>query len=269
MDHLLITLFGPFQVRQGDEEVNTFKSNKVRGLLAYLAVEAQRLHRRDSLAALLWPDWPDKQARKNLRYALSNLRSAIGDREAEPAYLDITRETIQFNTDSDQMVDVVEFAQLLSANGATSAGAQALESAVDLYQGEFLEGFSISDSPPFQEWMLLKREQLHRQLVDALRMLSATYLNQGEYETAIFYARHQMELEPWQEDGHRQVMKLLADSGQPGAAITQYEMLRQLLYRNYAIVAVIILLIFYTVKMTDVFADVLIHREKRKYENKA
>jgi len=229
MDHLLITLFGPFRVRQGGEEINTFKSNKVRGLLAYLAVEAQRLHRRDSLAALLWPDWPDKQARKNLRYALSNLRSAIGDREAEPAYLNITRETIQFNYNSDQIVDVGEFAQLLTVNGADGSGFQSLEAAVDLYQGEFLEGFSISDSPPFQEWMLLKREQLHRQLVDALRQLSATYLNHGEPEGARHYARRLVELEPWQEDGHRQVMKLLAESGQPGAALAQYETLRQLL----------------------------------------
>jgi hypothetical protein len=47
-----------------------------------------------------------------------------------------------------------------------------------------------------------------------------------------------------------------------------YEMLRQLLYKNYAIVAVIMLLIFYTVKMTEIFADYLIYRENLKYENK-
>lgn len=229
MAHLSITLFGPLRVRQDSEEVNTFKSNKVRGLLVYLAVEAQRLHRRDSLAALLWPDWPDKEARTNLRYALSNLRSAIGDREAEPAYLTITRETIQFDTNSDQLVDVGDFTKLLSANGVGNTDIKGLEEAVDLYQGEFLEGFSISDSPPFQEWMLLKREHLHRQLVDALRLLSATYQRQDELERALLYARRQIELEPWQEDGHCQVMRLLVDSGQPGAALAQYETCRQLL----------------------------------------
>ncbi len=46
-----------------------------------------------------------------------------------------------------------------------------------------------------------------------------------------------------------------------------YEMLRQLLYKNYSIVVVMILLIFYTVKMTDIFTDYLIHRENMKYEN--
>jgi len=47
-----------------------------------------------------------------------------------------------------------------------------------------------------------------------------------------------------------------------------YEMLRQLLYKNYAIVAMIMLLIFYTVKMTEIFADFLIYRENLRYENK-
>jgi hypothetical protein len=47
-----------------------------------------------------------------------------------------------------------------------------------------------------------------------------------------------------------------------------YEMLRQLLYKNYSIVTVIILCIFYTVKMTEIFADWLLYRESQKYENK-
>ena len=162
MARLSITLFGPFRVGLDGEAVDAFKSNKVRGLLAYLAVESPRVRRRDSLAALLWLDWPDKEARTNLRYALSNLRSAIGDREAETPFLNITRETIKFNKDSDHWVDVREFTQLLSASKAGTQEIDRLVESVNLYQGEFLEGFSISDSPPYQEWTLLKREQLHR-----------------------------------------------------------------------------------------------------------
>ena len=59
---LYITLFGPFRAGLDGEAVTAFSSNKVRGLLAYLAVEAPRVFRRDSLAALLWPHWPDKGA---------------------------------------------------------------------------------------------------------------------------------------------------------------------------------------------------------------
>ena len=120
MSCLTISLFGQFRVEQDGRAVTTFKSNKVRGLLAYLAVEVQRVHRRDSLATLLWPEWSDKEARSNLRYALSDLRNAIGDRQAEPAYLSITRETIQFNTDSEHSIDVLDFTSRLSSAAHTS-----------------------------------------------------------------------------------------------------------------------------------------------------
>jgi hypothetical protein len=46
-----------------------------------------------------------------------------------------------------------------------------------------------------------------------------------------------------------------------------YEMLRQILYKNYDIVIVIILGIFYVVKATDIVTDYLMHRENLKYEN--
>jgi len=46
-----------------------------------------------------------------------------------------------------------------------------------------------------------------------------------------------------------------------------YEMLRQMLYGNIDIVIVLLLLIYYSVKLTDIFTDFVIARETRKYEN--
>jgi hypothetical protein len=65
------------------EPATAFESDKVRALLAYLAVEADRPHRREKLIGLLWPDWPERSARQNLSQALCNLRAAIGDRDAD------------------------------------------------------------------------------------------------------------------------------------------------------------------------------------------
>jgi DNA-binding SARP family transcriptional activator len=74
MAHLSIALLGPFQACLDGQPITTFKSDKARALLAYLAVEAARPHARDTLAALLWPDWPEAYARSSLRSALANLR---------------------------------------------------------------------------------------------------------------------------------------------------------------------------------------------------
>ena len=78
MTKLQVRLFGPHEVAVDDTPVSGFDSDKVRALLAYLVVEAARPHRRQKLAGLLWPDFPERSARTNLRRALSNLRQVIG-----------------------------------------------------------------------------------------------------------------------------------------------------------------------------------------------
>ena len=71
MAHLEMQFLGGFHTSLDGEHLTTYESSKVRALLAYLAAEAHRPQPRESLAALLWPDWPDSAARSNLRYALS------------------------------------------------------------------------------------------------------------------------------------------------------------------------------------------------------
>ena len=229
MARLTLTLLGPFQATLDERPVTEFKSNKVRALLAYLAVEEDRPHPREVLAGLLWPEWPDRDALSNLRYALSNLRKAIGDRDADPPFLLITRDTLQFNTASDYWLDVAAFLEAVQAERADPSATDQLERAITFYQGSFLEGFSVGDSPAFEEWALLTRERLARLMSSALHRLAAVCEQLGEYEAAQYHARRQVELEPWDEEAHRQLMRALALNGQRSAALVQYETCRRLL----------------------------------------
>jgi DNA-binding SARP family transcriptional activator/predicted ATPase len=221
---LSLSCLGPFQVTLDGQPVTTFKSVKVRALLAYLAVEADRPHPREVLAGLLWPDWPDRDALANLRYTLSDLRQAIDDRDASPPFLLITRDSLQFNTASVHQVDVALFQELTSTDDLAR-----LEEGVSLYRGTFLEGFSVSDSAAFEEWVLLMRERLARQVSAALNKLAEGYEQQGEYATAESFARRQIELEPWDEESHRQLMRALALDGKRSAALAQYQACSRLL----------------------------------------
>ena len=226
---LKITTLGSLDVERGSEPITAFESNKVRALLVYLAVESERPHRRERLAGLLWPDFPERSARVNLRGALANLRSAIGDREATPPFLHITRQTVQFNIASDAWVDVAAFNALLARTDAGRPDAARLEEAVELYAGSFLEGFSIPDSPAFEEWALLERERLQRLFAEALGQLADHYQERGAYDVALRHARRLLALDPLMEAAHRQVMGCLARSGQRSAALAQYEACRQTL----------------------------------------
>src|SRR5512135_3563413 len=118
MAHLALGLLGSLQVMVANMPVTSFESDKGRALLAYLAVEANQPHRREALLGLLWPDCPEDIARRNLRQTLYNLRQAIGDRTANPPYLLITHDEIQFNMTSDHILDVATFNALLAASKA-------------------------------------------------------------------------------------------------------------------------------------------------------
>jgi len=229
MAHLSLSLLGPFQVALDGQPVTGFKSNKVRALLAYLAVEADKPHRRESLAGLLWPDWPDRDALSNLRYALSDLRGAIGDRTTEPPFLLISRDSIQFNSASDYKLDVVEFIEAANEYKNLPTFLAKLEKAVDLYQGSFLEGFSLEDSSVFEEWTLLTRERLARQASSMFHALAESYEQREDYLQAQSFTWRQLELEPWDEVAHQRLMRILAHSGQRSAALAQYETCRQVL----------------------------------------
>jgi DNA-binding SARP family transcriptional activator/predicted ATPase len=229
MARLTISLLGPFEVTLDGERLTGFDSNKVRALLAYLAVEAERPHRRDALAGLLWPERPDRAARSNLRHTLFNLRKAIGDHQARPPFLRITRETMQFNTASDYWCDVTAFTSSVATEGWDQAALEQLEGVLALYGGSFLEGFCLKGCPAFDDWSLLVRERLQLQALAALHRLAGYYEQRGQYEQACAHARRQLELEPWQEGAHQQLMRLLALSGRRGAALAQYETCRRLL----------------------------------------
>ena len=117
-------LLGGFHVELDGEAVYAFKTDKARALLAYLVVESDRPHRRETLAALLWPDRPDAAARANLRQALfvppagTHLPWATGSRAAAGQacpFLLVTPTDVQFNTASDYTLDVAELEALAAA----------------------------------------------------------------------------------------------------------------------------------------------------------
>jgi serine/threonine protein kinase/two-component SAPR family response regulator len=238
MSRLKVSLLGPFRVVLDGEPVTRFEADTARALLAYLALHSRMRApcRRETLAGLLWPEQPETEARHNLRQALSRLRTAIGDREADPPLLLISRKAIQLNPEGDVEPDVATFDGLIAACEEHAhrdletcpACVQRLGEAADLYRDELLAGFTLN-SAPFEEWLLVEREQRHRQILEVLHHLAAHHTKAGTYGQAARYARRQLDLEPWRETAHRQLMRALASGGQRVAALRQYEQCQRVL----------------------------------------
>lgn len=226
---LQLFLFGGLQIVENGVSLANFMSNKVPALFIYLAL-TKRPHQRDSLAALLWSEMSDADAKNNLRQALSNLRKFL-----DPHLL-VSRDTIAFNPKAAYTLDVEQFeTQLQFSQTNPQNQIEALQQVANLYQGEFLAGFFVREAPDFEEWMLAQRARLRERALYALHTLTELYLEQGEYNHTIDVATQLLSIDSWREESHRHLMLALARRGQRSAALVQYESCRQLLRKELGI----------------------------------
>ncbi len=226
-DLVRIFTFGGLRIERDGKPLPPFAARKEEALLVHLAV-TQRSHPREVLADLLWDERTQAQALGNLRVVLSGLRQHLAP------YLDITRQMVGLNPENSIWMDAVELdtelAQIAQQWAAPSLDiAERLDRALSLYKGEFLSGFYTRDSQGFENWMIQERERLHRQVIEALHHLVEIYINCDMNSLGITQATRLLQLDPLREDAHRQMMLLLAKTGQRNAALNQFETCRRLL----------------------------------------
>lgn len=240
MPILDMRLLGSFEAGLDNHPLADAISGKQRALLAYLGVEA-RPHHRETLAGLLWSDQPNERALHSLRQALSSLRKALGENHAN-ALLLLRGDTVQLNG-SACTLDVRQFQEKLAAaqRHYTQRAApgrlnpRALQQAVSLYRGNFLDQLLISGAPLFEEWVAIRGEALRQQAVEALAMLAEYHERRGEYTAARQRLARLLEIAPWEETAQRELMRLLALDGQWSAAQTQFNTLRRYLSQELGV----------------------------------
>ena len=212
---LAIRTFGEIVVRAGvNGQPLSFETRTVQALFLYLACQGRPVGR-DQLAELLWPDRSQEQGRANLRVAIHRLRQQF-----DP-FLLISRQGLAFQPAASIVLDVTHFEDRFAAGDLAAATA--------LYHGPFLAGFYLDESPAFEQWALLERERLHILALTAYQQLIAQLTETGQPDAAISAAQRLLRLDPYHEPTHRQLMRLLARSGQRSAALAQYESCRRLL----------------------------------------
>lgn len=214
-----IELLGGLRVRQGDRVISRFQTQKTGALLAYLALHAGRSFPRETMAELLWPDGDPSAIRNRLNQAISSLRRQLHPPGCEPGYvLQADHLALQVNPHT-VVTDVAEFEEALQAAEESGENAtQFLRQAVDLYQGEFLDGY-------YEEWALLERVRLSDQYYEALSQLIRSYAQSGRISEAIEVAIRRLAIDPSDERAHRALMRLYLAAGRPRSALAQYHQL--------------------------------------------
>jgi DNA-binding SARP family transcriptional activator len=209
---LHVKLLGGFETRLATGQPVTLPTRKAQALLAYLATRPGQAHARDKLAALLWADRGDAQARDSLRHTLVQLRKAL----PAPASLIAERRAVVLDTARIE-VDVARFEARAAAGSAED-----LAEAAEIYQGDFLEGFVLRE-PLFEEWLMAERERLRELAVGTLGRRLEQQCAARNAEPAIQTALRLLALDAAQERAHRALMQLYVQQGRRGAALRQYQ----------------------------------------------
>ncbi|MBN1145638.1 MAG: hypothetical protein JXA78_00170 [Anaerolineales bacterium] len=217
---LQITTFGGLSIQLEDQPLTGFASRKVEALLVYLACTG-RPQRREVLAELLWEERSQERSMGNLRVALTSLRKELDD------FVLIERDTVAINPDAQVWLDAAELE-------AGLAGGK-LEQAVALYQGPFLEGYSLREARGFEDWASAERGRLEQLVLDALASLADRNLQRGAFRSGLEHANRLLSLNPLNEGAHRAKMLLLACSGGRSAALAQFESCRQVLIEELGV----------------------------------
>ena len=235
---LEIRLLGGFDVRRDGGDAR-FESQKVRGLLAYLACHAETSIARERLIELFWPESEADAGRRNLRQALYNLRQGLGDDGRRVADAEGANQAIRFELLPDDSLDVAQFLAAVR-RGLPAAGsdpvAADLVRAARLYRGDLLAGFSVRGGGiAFEDWLVGEQERLRESALQALRSLVDHFAARGEYDAALVYGRRLIEVDPLSEEAHREVMRLYVLAGRRRRALTEYEELADLLARELGV----------------------------------
>ena len=214
-----------------DETPIHFDTRKAIALLAFLGAQGGRCTR-DSLVTLLWSRYGPAGGHSALRRTLCAVR-----KELAHDWLAVDGEFIGLRDSEDVRIDIARCSELLQRCeghphgklGACPRCLPLLEEAAQLCRGDFLCGFTLRDSPAFDDWQFVITDACRRQAARILERLAICHSATGKYEQALDDARKLVDLDPLDEGSHRMLMKLHGWSGNRSAALLQFEECSRLL----------------------------------------
>ena len=221
MADLEVLLLGPPVVEARGARVG-FDTRKAVAVLARLVLEGPQ--RRETLAALLWPESDTAHARSALRRTLSVMKSHIGDDALAIGREQVRLEPGAFECDVHTFRDRVQRVRTHHGRAPELCGAcvDELTEALALHRESFLAGFGLRDSPDFDDWQFSQSEMLRAELATTLDLLVDARVHRGELVDAGELARRRLAIDPLHEPTHRRLMLLQAWTGHREDAIRQF-----------------------------------------------
>ncbi len=230
MTPIRVELLGNLRFTFGQQLLTSLNTNRLQSLLAFLILH-DGPQSREHLAALLWPESVESQARTNLRQLLHHLRRAL---PVECSLLVTDNQTVRWRPDGSCAIDVVEF-EAAAARGTKAekegdlgAAREALEEAARLYQDDLLPDL-------YDDWLQPRREQLRQRFAEVLSRLTALLDRAADYPKAVGHATRLVALDPLCEAYYQALMRLHTRNGDRSSALRVYHQCMRNLQRELGV----------------------------------
>ena len=216
-----VQMLGNFSLTIQDTPLD-LPSSRSLSLLKYLLLNHRQNTPREMLIDLFWPDVSMERGRNNLNVAMNGIRTSLRTVTDTPVILykdsayGMARD-LQFWVDVEEFEKLVNSGKRLDARNRMSSAISDYETAVSLYQGDFLE------ENPYENWTVLPRERLRLAYLATLDRLSHIYYNQERYAMCITFSQLILARDRCREDAHCMLMRCYSRQGQDHLALRQYQ----------------------------------------------
>jgi DNA-binding SARP family transcriptional activator/TolB-like protein len=217
---LRLSLLGRVAAHAGEREID-LANRKCRALLGYLALSDATEEPRERVIGVLWSENEEERARASLRQALYEVRTAL-----EAVGLDLLSASKVALALDRRRLDVDVWSVLAEAK---EGRAHPLLLETERLADTLLAEFETID-PAFRVWLLAKRQTMHDRLV---RHLELALRDDRADAAKADIARALLNLDPTHEEAVRLTMRLRAEAGDIGGALSVYKRLWDLLGEEY------------------------------------
>lgn len=201
----------PVIIKDGEEVF--FSYNKVNALVYYILVRGTVM--RDELSGILWADKPDTVARKNLRNAIYEAKKMLGSE----TFISPRKAIIKVNPDVEFDIDVKRFEENPEEN-------------LDLYKGDFLQGFFIKDSVEYEDWYLSERNRLKGLYMDTVRAKIEEAAEKKDFTVIERYGQMLLNYNPYDEGVYAILLRAYCEQGKMQQSMELYESMKDIFTRE-------------------------------------
>jgi DNA-binding SARP family transcriptional activator len=219
---MTVYLLGAFRVLFNDQALEEWRSSRGKSILKYMLLHYPMPASRDALMETFWPDNSPDSARNSLNVAIHGLRRSFRPVTKQDVIL-YEDGAYSLNPAIKLWIDTVAFENHLQngrralASEDVNQGLAEFEAATSLYQGNLME------DDPYEDWPVIKREQLRMEYLEVLDTMSHFYFNQGQYSACVTLCKQILKNDRCREDAHCRLMRCYSRMDQDHLALRQYK----------------------------------------------